>query len=154
MKKFFIIFLLAGLIFSCASTGKNADSIADFTLISGQDWKLTEVRINGIRTEFNRDNMDVGFREFFTVKFDDENVGGRGAPNTYSAPYILMSNQEVHILPMRSTLMAALREPDELKEHDFFTYLQNTYAWEATGRNLTLLAKNDEGREVKLIFSK
>jgi len=154
MKKITILFLLAGLIMSCASTGGNTESITDFTLITGLEWKLAEVRVNGTRTEFNRDNMEVGIREFFTVTFTNETISGRGSPNTYSAPYIFGANQAVSILPMRSTLMAALREPDELKEHDFFTYLQNTYAWEATSKNFTLLSKNDEGREVRLIFVK
>ena len=49
--------------------------------------------------------------------------------------------------------MASFREPEKLKEHDFFAYLQNIYEWKKADENLELISKTQDNGEVILIFS-
>jgi heat shock protein HslJ len=52
-----------------------------------------------------------------------------------------------------ATLMAPIREPEKLKERDFFTYLQNTYRWTISKGNLELSTRGENGAEAVLVFA-
>ena len=164
-KKFFVLVLFAVWIISCSSTPKvpaaeemkmtvgNASNSSDGTIM-GKEWKLIEVRINNRDTGFNRNILiREGFDQFFSLNFDTNNVSGVGAPNRYSAPYTLGNNQSINIMLMRSTMMASFFQPENLTEHEFFTYMQNTYEWRLDSNNLELRSKTDGGDEVSLVFS-
>jgi len=90
--------------------------------------------------------------DIFTLKFDAENLSGTGAPNRYSAPYSL-DGKNISVMPIRSTQMASLWQPEKLKEYDFFIYLQNLSEWALTGGRLELTSKTGDGQAVKMIFS-
>jgi hypothetical protein len=49
--------------------------------------------------------------------------------------------------------MATIREPEKLREHDFFTYIQNTYEWKITDSNLELKSKTARGEDVVMVLN-
>jgi hypothetical protein len=54
---------------------------------------------------------------------------------------------------MISTLMAPLRELEELKEHEYYMYLQSATKWNLEKENLELYSKGEDGAEVVLVFA-
>jgi heat shock protein HslJ len=150
------VIMTAILAAGCATTAPQLQQQQQpqFSDVIGKEWKLTEVRINNENINFHRETLvSEGFGDIFTLNFDAQNISGVGAPNRYSAPYTLENNQGISVKLARATLMAPLREPEKLKEHDYFTYIQNAYTWRLTGTNLELRSKTDDGAEVVLIFS-
>jgi len=125
-----------------------------FSDVAGKEWKLVEVRLDNKEIIFDRDMLtNEAFGDIFTLNFDAENVSGRGAPNRFSAPFTLGNNQAINISPMRSTMMAAVSQPEKLREHDFFIYMQNAYEWKLLENgNLELNSKAEDDKNVRLIF--
>jgi len=159
-KQLFSVLLTAALMAGCASTNASASGLRDAgtntaspSTIEGNEWKLIAVYINGEDTLFWRDTLPKEPGNLFTLTFGAELLSGVGAPNRYSAPYAMGDNQSISVMPMRSTMMAALFEPEKLNEHDFFTYLQNACEWKQVNNNLELLSKTQNGVEVRLVFS-
>ena len=122
-------------------------------------WLLTSISINGSDTGFNRSELSgiQNGTELFTlmfgrVSFDTSgNVSGVGAPNRFSAPYTYGNDKKIEILPMRSTLMASIFEPQGLKEYDYYNYLQNAYKWDRLENRLEIYSKTGD-REVVMVF--
>ncbi|MDR0487279.1 MAG: META domain-containing protein, partial [Treponema sp.] len=131
MKKLFLTVVGAVWMLGCSSAPQ-------FSQLTGKEWKLIEVRVNGKTTGFNRNALGEVFSEAFTVSFDNENISGTGAPNRYSAPFTLEKDQKISIKLVRSTLMASIFEPENLREHEFFVYIQNTNEWNLVKNNLEL----------------
>jgi len=48
--------------------------------------------------------------------------------------------------------MLAIREPEKLKEHDFFVYIQNVTKWNFVKENLELYSTGENGAEAVLVF--
>jgi len=148
MKKHFLLLMLViAVIFSCSSAPKFSD-------VTGKEWKLIEVAVNGRSILFDRDtlaNEDAG--NIFTFNFDGQNYSGTGAPNRYSGQYTVGDSQAITLNPARSTMMAPLRQPEKLRENDYFVYVQNVYKWDLVDNNLELYSKTEDGAEVKLVFS-
>ena len=131
----------------CGSTPKFSD-------ITGKEWLLVEVKTEAQNTVFDRKNLESdGFGNIFTLNFDSERISGVGAPNRYTAPYKVDKNQAISVQPIAGTLMAPLREPEKLKEQDYFLYLQNTYKWNFANGQMELFTKNADGKEVSLIYN-
>jgi heat shock protein HslJ len=138
---------------SCASA-------PEFTDVRDKDWKLMEVRS---RTESAFGKNNVIFQrnmltqevpgDVFTLRFDSERVSGAGCPNRYFSPYTLGEKQAISIQPIASTLMLALSEPEQLKEREFFSYLEKANKWTIRKGNLKLYSTNNEGAVVYLVFS-
>jgi heat shock protein HslJ len=154
-RKFFACILVAAFMIcilttSCATTGRNIQNVLD---IEGKEWKLVQVYINGVDIQFRRDGQPEMFRDIFTLNFDGQMVSGTGAPNLYSAPYTTGENQAISIMIMRTTMMAALFEPENLSEHEYFNYLQSAYSWDLVNNNLNLKSRTQDGREVRLVFA-
>ena len=151
---FFAVVLITAM--GCKTTPEVTISVdaLQFSEIIGKEWKLIEVHVDGTNINFNRYVLaDEGFNELFTLTFDEETISGVGAPNRYSAPYTQEENQTITIKLARSTMMAPLREPEKLKEHDFFVYIQNVDNWDLVDDNLKLHSKNEAGAEVTMIFT-
>ena len=142
---FFSIFLTG-----CFTTGGNIQSFSD---IQEKEWKLVQVYINGVDTQFRRVNQPEMLGDIFTLTFDREIVSGTGAPNLFSAPYTLGDGQSINIMVMRSTLMAPLFEPENLSEHEYFTFLQNASTWRLVRNRLEIYSTTQDGREVRLVFA-
>jgi heat shock protein HslJ len=144
--------LLAAIIFlqtSCASSAR----VPDFSDVRDKDWKLMEIR-TGKDIIFQRSILtQESFKDIYTLRFDAERVSGAGCPNRYFAPYALAEKQAINIKPIAGTLMAALFEPEQLKEREFFAYLENADQWNLVKGNLELRSKNNEGAGVYLVFS-
>ncbi|MCL2209665.1 MAG: META domain-containing protein [Treponema sp.] len=170
MKKIIFLFMAVTIIMCCCKTTEQppSSSAADtapqasspvtttsFNTVTGSEWKLDEVLINGRRSAYSRNSINrEGFGDAFTLSFNDGTLHGKGAPNTYSAPYTLSEGNTIRIALMRSTLMAAIQEPESLREHDFYNYMQNSYKWNVVNDKLELYSKIDSGSEIVLIFVK
>ena len=157
----FSLVLISAFMMSCAGAGPVANepnlsvnSVKNAELVVAEnEWKLVAVYIDGEDTLFRRDNLPKEPGNLFTLTFGAEIISGVGAPNHYSAPYTRGDNQSISVMLMRSTMMAALFEPENLSEHDFFVYLQNAYSWKLVNNNLELSSKTQNGNEVRLVFS-
>jgi heat shock protein HslJ len=143
-----VLFVTALSISSCSSAPKFSD-------VAGKEWKLIEVRVKPESIRFDRSTLiSEGFGEIFTLNFDAERKSGMAAPNRYFAPYTLGKNQEITVKTIGGTLMAPLKEPEKLKEREFFSYLQKAYKWDISleGR-FELLTKGPDGGEATLVFT-
>ena len=157
MKKLFFSFtLFTALLMGCKSAPAAAVAAADspsvFGEVVGKNWKLIEVHINKNNSLNKYVITREGMEEIFTLKFDEQNIAGVGAPNRYSAPYTIGEDSAISIMTVRATLMASIREPEQLREHDYFNYVQNTYRWNLVDTNLELYSKTEDGSEIVLIF--
>ncbi|MDR0316683.1 MAG: META domain-containing protein, partial [Treponema sp.] len=130
-----LVFTAEIAIAACSGTPKFSD-------VADKDWTLVKVHINSADIDFDRNKLkQEGFGEIFTLRFDAERISGTAAPNHYSAPYTLADKQAITIKQAMSTLMAPLREPEKLREYDYFLYLQNAYKWNIANGNLELYSK-------------
>ena len=142
MKKQILLIFIAVLMTGCASK-KNIQNFSD---VVGKGWKLIEIKMEDKSVLFNRANLakeDAG--DIFTLTVNTETINGKGAPNLFITPYKQGDNQSLTVTPISVTTPAPLRQPERLRENDFFTYLQNVYKWEAVNNNLELLSKTEDG---------
>jgi heat shock protein HslJ len=129
------------------------NSAPKFAGIQDADWDLVELRLEPKNIIFDRGQLEAeGFDDIFTLRFDVERVNGIGAPNRFFAPYTLSDKQGITISTIATTLMAPIREPEKLKEKEYFMYLQNTNRWGLAGENLELYSKAGNGGEAVLVF--
>jgi heat shock protein HslJ len=134
---------------SCAGTPPGT---ADFSAVLGRDWQLIALRTVG-GSEFDRGELEaLEMGDAYTLRFDEDRVSGKGAPNRYFAPYELREGAGISIQAMGSTLMASFQEPPGLKEGDYFAYLQGTDRWELVGEELRLHTRDPQGREMILVY--
>jgi heat shock protein HslJ len=141
--------MLAGvlLLAACGSTPK-------FANVRDKEWKLVAVKAGPEDIVFDRNRLvDEGFGDIFTIQFADQ-VSGKGAPNRYFGPYEAGKDLSLAIKNVASTLMAPIREPEKLKERDFFTYLGNAYRWNLNKeKQLELSTKGEDGAETVMVFA-
>ncbi|GHV86858.1 hypothetical protein AGMMS50255_1540 [Spirochaetia bacterium] len=125
-----------------------------FTEVQGKEWKLKEIRTDPGETLFDRRELQSeGFGDnLFTLKFEGDRMAGMAAPNRYFGPYEAGQGYDLTIKNIAGTLMAPFREPEKLKEHEYFIYLQNTYRWNVSNGNLELFTKDEDGREAVMFF--
>jgi len=128
-------------------------SAPPFSDVMNKDWNLAEVRVKPENIIIERDKLkEEGFGDIFTLRIDAERVNGVGAPNRYFAPYTV-DKQGITIKTVAQTMMLAIREPEGLKELDYFTYLQNAAKWNLNKENLELYSKGKDGAEAVLVFT-
>ncbi|MCL1905543.1 MAG: META domain-containing protein [Clostridiales bacterium] len=143
MKKIFFSTILIAVLMLCAGCAG----------LKGKEWKLTEVRAGDKETVFDRKALsEEEASDIFTMLIEDELISGVGAVNRFSAPCVI-GKKEIKIQPMRTTMMAPLRQPEKLKEHEFFIYLQNTTEWKVVDKKLEFHSKTDDGTPVVLVFA-
>jgi heat shock protein HslJ len=137
----------------------NSTPAPEFGGITGKDWKLTGVRFssgnanNNAASRFSRRELaETGMENAYTLRFDEEHLSGVGAPNRYSAPYTRGAGQTLSIRAIAATLMAAITEPENLKEREYFGYLENAGKWDLVQGRLQLISRNDRGEEIVLVF--
>jgi len=146
-KHFLFLMLVVAVIISCSSA-------PGFSEVTGKKWKLVEVSVKGRNIQFNRDalvNDDAG--DIFTFNFDTQNFSVTGAQNQISGQYTLGSNQAINLSPVNPTTEIPLRQPEKLREQDFFVYLKNVYKWNLVDSSLELYSKTEDDSEVILVFS-
>jgi heat shock protein HslJ len=146
-KILILLLSVVSLFMACSSAPKFSD-------VKDKDWYLVEVRMSPKNIDFDRSKLvEEGYEDIFSLRFDVERANGVGAPNHYFAPYKLAGKQGITINAIAQTQMAPLREPEKLKEHDFFTYLQKTDKWNLEKGNLELYSQGEDGKEAVLVFT-
>jgi len=146
-KQFVLLILTVFILGACSSAPKFSD-------VAGKEWLLTEVRIQPNNILFDRNTLkSEGFENIFTLNFDAERLSGTGAPNRYMAPFTLDKKQVIKVEPIAGTLMAPLREPEKLKEREFFNYIQNANKWNFANGSFELYTTGEDEAEVVLVFS-
>ena len=168
VKKTALLPVLALVVMSCANnsdltkTSENPEAAKvqiseattlQFSDVLNKEWYLAEIRAAPTITLDRGKLTDEGFGDIFTLRFDGERASGVGAPNRYTAPYTLDDQQGLRIKDAASTMMAAFREPEQLKEHEFFVYLHNTVRWSLADRKLELYSQGADGTAAILVFT-
>jgi hypothetical protein len=152
LKYGFYLVVAAGCI-ACASRPAPAASQISFDEVKGKEWRLRGVHLDSRLLVLDRHKLsNEGFADAFTLIFEDRQVHGRGAPNTFRAPYEQGQNQSISIGNAAATLMAPLKEPEDFKERDYFTYLGNIYRWNLVQDDLELYTKTGDDKDATLIF--
>jgi heat shock protein HslJ len=135
------------------ATGTAAPVSGEFGDVSGKIWKLAEIRKSGAVTAINRQKFAAdGFGDFFSVTFGEQ-VSGQAAPNRYSGPYQVGSNNALTIGLLVSTRMASFYDPGPLQEHDYFGYLSNVKSWKLNQGKLELYSSGSDGKETVLVYA-
>ena len=135
----------AVLLAACGSTPQFGD-------ILNRTWKLASIQTGTGNIILDRNQLIAqGFEDVFTIQFADQ-VSGRGAPNRYFGPYEAGKDRGLSIKKVAATLMAPIREPDKLKEREFFNYLENAYRWNINQGNLEISTKGEGGVEAVMVF--
>jgi heat shock protein HslJ len=148
---FWIFGILA--ISSCVSGASVKDGGKVFADIQGREWILAEIQGPSGSVRLDRQKLDAGgFEGVYTVKFDTERVSGMGAPNRYFGPYTQGEGRALTIGNVAGTLMAPLREPEELKEHEYFALLGNVSRWDFQEGHLKLFTVDAGGHNTVLVF--
>jgi heat shock protein HslJ len=124
-----------------------------FDQVLGKNWKLIEIKVANTGTGLSRDAWGTGGKDFYTLKFQDNLILGRAAPNNYRGPFELGQGQGIRFDSMAATQMALLNEPEELKENEYFKYLEKVYRWDIKDGNLELHSRNEKGEEIVLLYS-
>jgi heat shock protein HslJ len=146
-KKSGFVLILAGavLLAACVSTPQFED-------VRNKEWKLVMVQTKPENIILDRSQLEAeGFRDAFTIKFADQ-VSGKGAPNRYFGPYETGKDLSLSIKNVAATLMAPIREPETLKEREFFNYLENARRWNINQGNLEISTSGEDGVEALMVF--
>jgi heat shock protein HslJ len=98
------------------------------------DWFLVEIQTADALVDLNRPKLAAeSMGDVFSLRFTGEGetrVSGKAAPNRYSAPCQWGDGNTLTIGLTAATRMLAFKEPDALKEQEFFTYLSAVNHWE------------------------
>ena len=131
------------------------DAGVTFRDVEGKEWILSEFKNSGKTISIDRKKLEAdGMGGFFTISFQEGRASGMGAPNRYFGPYTAGANRTLSTGNLASTMMAAFKEPDELKESEYFAYLSKVTRWDLRKGNLELYCSGSNGGEVILIFTR
>jgi len=130
------------------------DAAAKFNDVEGKEWLLSELKTRQRTITLDRQKLAIdNLVGIYSASFQEGRLAGMGAPNRYTAPYTIDANRSINIGLVASTMMLAFREPDELKEREFFDYLSRVKRWDLAEGKLELHSSNSNGSEVVLIFN-
>jgi heat shock protein HslJ len=153
-----LIFLPAAIFTLCAAGEFSRGSAVTFRDVQGEEWTLLEIKSPGKTVSIDRKKLEaVNLGGAFTASFESssENEGrlsGVGAPNRYFGPYTLGENNTLSVGLLAGTMMAAIFEPEELKENEFLDYLSKAKRWDLKSGELELYSVNSSGAETVLTF--
>ena len=152
MKKFIFIMIavIAISVTGCKSSPPPSAEVKEV------EWKLVEVRRGGDHDiKFDRNTLaSEGFPDIFTMTFNNEKFSGKGALNTYTAAAAVGDKYDISVKPVNATQTADLTNPEKLREHDFSVYVQNMYKWKIVDEKLEIATKDENGKDVTLVFVK
>jgi heat shock protein HslJ len=151
------LFGLSLIVLACA--GCATVKSMDISNIQDKDWILSEVRIGSNTVRIDRSMSDDA--GIYSLKFAaNGQINGRAAPNLYFGPYTSGEKNSLTIgtVPsgtgvLASTRMASLFERADLKEDDYFNYLNKVNRWDLKKGILELYTSTENGSLVILIFS-
>lgn len=145
---------------SGASGAAAQEGGASFQNVEGKEWFLSEVKSAGATVRMDRQKLAAdNMGGVYTINFQkdqtatENRASGMGAPNRFFAPYTVGSNRAIKIGNAASTMMMAFKEPDGLKENEYFAYLSRVTRWDLRENRLELYSSNNAGSEVILIFT-
>lgn len=130
-------------------------SSIDRSVIVGAVWYLWEIRSGDAVLDINRSGLKAdGVEDAYSLRFDrDDRVFGKAMPNTYHGPCTWEDDLVLRFGNMASTKMLALKEPDSLKEQEFFDYLARVDRWALTSdAQLLLRSAGKDGLQAVMVF--
>jgi heat shock protein HslJ len=154
-------FILAGVLLAagCAAVPPPEEPApvpdTSFDPVVNRDWELASFTASGETVTIERGRLQtLRLEDSFSIQFDGSKVvSGKGAPNRFAGTYATERDGVLSISALVSTRMAALAEPEQLVEKDYFAYLQGVFRWEIAGQTLLLYSRTDEKGEIVLSFS-
>jgi len=155
-----LFILMIILLPACTSSSKKKSGSGASAKIYGIDdfvnieWFLEEFKTGSQVTKINRTQKGNDFSDYFSLLMDWENISGTGAPNRYNSWYKTEDGNGMYIGVIRRTLMATFVEPEELKEYQFFTFLEKVNKWKYNGEKLELYTVDENDKETVLVFLK
>jgi heat shock protein HslJ len=158
-KALFWMALLGFTSIALVSVGCASFKSREISEIQGKDWKLSEVRSGSNTVRIDRSNS--GDTNIYSIRFASEGrVNGTAAPNLYFGPYTSGERNSLTIGAtaestgiLASTRMASLFEREDLKEQEYFNYLNKVKSWALKNGKLELYTSAENGSQVVLIFS-
>lgn len=123
---------------------------ADFNDFQDKSWYLNEVKIGKIIISINRENKPGSI---YTIMFNTERFAGVGAPNHYFGLYAANKDQTISFKKIGSTRMFPIFEMYDIKEHEYFSYIERATRWEICNGKLELYSSKEDGTQVILAFS-
>jgi heat shock protein HslJ len=145
---------------SCSSTQEGLSSEeepskkqSDFGEVIGREWLLSQIQTITGPGKFSRALLEAqGMGDYYTLRFNEERLAGKGAPNRYTAPYQLGEWASISIQAVAGTMMAALREPPGLQEREYYDYLERVSRWSLEKDTLNLYTQDSSGESLVLIY--
>jgi heat shock protein HslJ len=117
----------------------NPAPVNDIKTVIGQTFYLQSFTVNGQKSPFSRKELEsIGMGEAFTLTFNADRVSGEAAPNRYFGPYNAAGDGTLKLGPLASTLMAALKQPPDLTESAYMSYLNAASKWRLIGNVLEI----------------
>ncbi|MDR0584680.1 MAG: META domain-containing protein [Treponema sp.] len=129
--------------------------LVDRGVIIGVVWYLWEIRRGDTLLDISRLGLRVdGDEDAYSLRFDkNDRVFGKAMPNTYRGPCLWGDGSVLSFGNLVSTRMLALKEPDSLKEQEFFDYLGRVDRWALIADDrLELRSTGKDGVQVVLVF--
>jgi len=127
-----LLVLIAFIVSGCFPGG------ADTETLKGTKWLLTAASVS---------SLDLSGYSI-TADFDELDISGRSAVNTYGGPYVITGSGGFEVGELSSTLMGG-SEAAMRAEALYFELLQQARKYSVTTTTLTLM---DEGNQELLIF--
>ena len=145
---------------SGASGAPAQEGGASFSEVEGKEWILSELRSGGKTVSIDRKKLEAdNMGGFYTINFQKDQaanegrLSGMGAPNRYSGPYTLGGNRAISFGTVASTKMLAFKEPDDLRENEYFAHLSRVARWDLRGGKLELNCTAIGGSETVMVFT-
>ena len=160
MTVFWTALVLAAIVFPSGVFGAPArDGGTTFNDVEGKEWILSELRSAGKTVRMDRQKLAAdNLGGVYTINFQKDSAEGRvsgmGAPKRYFGPYTANSNRVLKIGNVASTMMLAFREPEGLKESEFFALLSKVMRWDLREGMLELYSSSSDGTEAALVFAR
>jgi heat shock protein HslJ len=146
---------MAGLILiACAGGAPVKERPPSFDEVRGKEWMLTELKAGSVVIRLDRQKLEAeGQGDVYTLRFDEDRVSGKGAPNRYFGPYELGDGDRLTLSRVAGTLMLGITQPEGLSESEYYDYLSRINRWSISRDRLELFSETPEGQEAVLVFS-
>ena len=79
-------------------------------------------------------------------------LGGRAKVNRYFGPFTLGEARALSVGVIDKRSMAPIYEREDLREHEYFLFLERVSRWDIQNGNLKLFSSAENGSEVVLVF--
>jgi len=137
-------------LFSCASGIAAAADNAGLNEFHDKSWYLDEVKTGTNIIYINRENKPDSI---YTIMFNTERFAGVGAPNHFYGSYTANKDYTLLFKKVNSTRMLPIFEMPDIKEHEYFAYIERTTCWKIRAGKLELYSSKEDGTKVILVYS-